>query len=80
MAPRTRQACCLNQTPSGLNNTSLGDSTHASIVDQVGVEAQPAVNPTNPQNNANSTSNTATLDINHTLIKTRKTYLYLPRW
>ena len=39
MAPRTRQARHLNHTLSGLKNTSLGDSMHASIVDQMGVEA-----------------------------------------
>ena len=64
MAPCTRQARRLNHTPSGLKNTSLGDSTHASIVDQMGVEAieaQPAVNPTPPQ--TNSTSNTTICQI-----------------
>ena len=46
MAPRTR-ACKgrnLNHTLGGLNDTSFGDSTHASTVNQVGVEKQPVIN------------------------------------
>ena len=60
MAPRTRarKGRSLNHTLRGLNDTSFGDSTHASTVDQVGVEKQPVINPSNPQDNATGTSNT----------------------
>jgi hypothetical protein len=79
MPPRTRQARNLNHASRGMNKTSLGDdSTHASIVNQVGVEAQPAVNLTHPQNNANSVSTITISEIDHTLIKPRKTHLFCP--
>jgi hypothetical protein len=82
MPPRTRkvrQARTPNQALNGSNNASLEESTHASIVDQVHVEAQVIINPTHPQNNPNSMSNnTITSDINHSLIKPRKTYLPHP--
>ena len=67
MAPRTRarKARDLNHTARGLNNTSFGESTHASTVDQVEVEKQPIVNLTHPQNNTNGTSNTIILEIHH---------------
>ena len=72
MAPRTRgrHARNLNHTLSGTNDTSLGDSTHASTVDQADIEGQP-INPTYHQNNANGTSDTTVSAIHHRLITQR---------
>ena len=81
MAPRTcqaRKARNLSHTLTGLNNASLGDSTHASVADQVGIEGQPITNPTHPQNSVIGMSNAAILAIDHLLITTRKTHPFSP--
>ena len=61
---RARKAHDLNHTARESNDSSFGESTHASTVEQ-GVEKQPNVNLSRPPNNTNGTSNTTTSEIHH---------------
>ena len=66
----------LNHALQGSNNTSLGDSTDASIFNQQGVERQPIAHMTPHQNNASGTPNTILSERAHRLTIPRKTRLF----